>query len=76
MDVKKLEGRIKKLKGKLVVKGGSGAEGENGAAALRGTKKKLKRAQRRRRSIIVRAAFIEAKGQKKGKAGEGEKGTS
>lgn len=73
MEVKEIENRIKKLKTKLAEKGGAAADPEAGAIEVRATRKKLKRAQRQRRVVMVRTAYIESKGKKKEKKGEGEK---
>ncbi|GEM_PF-5371580 len=68
-EVKDLESRINKLKTKVAAqkKESSGTD----AATLRETRKKLKRAQRRKKALQTRAAFIEAKGKKKEKKAEG-----
>lgn len=61
---KDLEKRISKLKTKVAAQ----RKEEGGdRATLRGTLKKLKRAQRRKKALQTRAAFIEAKGKKKEK---------
>ncbi len=68
-EVKDLENRINKLKTKVSAqkKESSGTD----AATLRETRKKLKRAQRQKKALQTRAAFIEAKGKKKEKKAEG-----
>lgn len=58
MDIKGLEKRIKELKTKLKDKAGD-------LKILRTLRKQLKRAQRRSRSLAVKAAMIEAKAKKK-----------
>ncbi|MFY9268643.1 MAG: hypothetical protein WAO55_02715 [Candidatus Manganitrophaceae bacterium] len=61
-----LEKRIKKLKEKVTVERKAAKEGAAGAPiSLRTVVKKLKRAQRRKRSLLVRAASVAAKGKKK-----------
>lgn len=70
LEVKEIEGRITKLKAELAKKGSAGAEKEEGAIAQRETRKKLKRAQRQRRVLLVKTAYIETKGKKKEKKGE------
>lgn len=75
MEIKEIEGRIERLKKK--VSNTQKAEGDKGGPdRLREARKKLKRAQRRKKVLTVRSAFIEAKGKKKVKAGEGEKPAS
>ncbi|MFQ5949979.1 MAG: hypothetical protein ACE5J1_04760, partial [Nitrospiria bacterium] len=59
----KFEGQIKKLKMQI----GKMDEGGQGSPERRELRKRLKRAQRRKRRLTARAAFIEAKGQKKEK---------
>lgn len=68
-EVKDLEKRISKLKTKVAAKRKESSEGNR--ASLREDLKKLKRAQRRKKTIQTRAAFIEAKGKKKVKKAEG-----
>lgn len=68
-EVKELEKRITKLKAKVAAQRKEAAGGDR--AALRETLKKLKRAQRRKKVLQTRAAFIEAKGKKKEKKAEG-----
>jgi cell division septum initiation protein DivIVA len=72
LEVKEIENRIKKLKTKLAEKGGAATDQE-GVKGVRETRKKLKRAQRRKKVMTVRAAYIESKGKKKVKKGEGDK---
>jgi hypothetical protein len=62
-DVKDLEKRISKLKKKVAAQRSEAAGGDR--VSLRETVKKLKRAQRRKRTLQARAAFIEVKGKKK-----------
>ena len=71
--MKEIESKIKKLKTKLAEKGSAGTDQEGAAKALRETRKKLKRAQRRKKVLTTRAVYIESKGKKKEKKGEGEK---
>jgi len=71
LEVKEIEGRIKSLKAKLATKPGEGTNPEAGEIAVRETRKKLKRAQRQRRVLLVRATYIESKGRKKEKKAEG-----
>ena len=66
-EVKALEQRINKLKTKVAAQRKESAGKD--AASFRETLKKLKRAQRRKRTLQARAAFIEAKGKKKQKKG-------
>lgn len=68
-EVKDLEKRISKLKTKVAAQRKESAGGDR--ASLRETLKKLKRAQRRKKTIQTRIAFIEAKGKKKEKKAEG-----
>lgn len=70
-EAKGLEKRIAKLKTKVSAQRGA-AKSEAGEArtAFRKTLKQLKRAQRRKKTLQVRAAFIEAKGKKKVKGAE------
>ncbi|TAJ99796.1 MAG: hypothetical protein EPO39_16410 [Candidatus Manganitrophaceae bacterium] len=63
-EVKDLDKRITKLKTKVAAQR---KEAAGDRAASRETLKKLKRAQRRKKSIQTRTAFIEAKGKKKEK---------
>ncbi|MBI3805094.1 MAG: hypothetical protein HY282_15195 [Nitrospirae bacterium] len=76
-EAKGLEKRIEKLKTK-VSQQRTAAKGEAGGdrIALRKEVKKLKRAQRRKKTLQVRTAFIEAKGRKKVKGAEGDKPAS
>lgn len=70
MEVNTVESRIKKLKGKIAkTKKEERASASNGADGLRETRKKLKRAQRRRKVLLTQAAFIQTKSQKKVKKG-------
>ncbi|GEM_PF-6080746 len=64
MDLKKLEVTIKNLKSKL----NSKKETEGDALLARKTKKRLKRAQRLRRSMLKKAASLAAKTKKKEEA--------
>ena len=73
MEVKEIEGRIKKLKAKVAEKVKGATDPKAKLIASRGTRKELKRAQRQRRVLMTRIAYIEAKGKKKEKAGEGAK---
>ena len=69
-EVKALEQRINKLKTKVAAQRNATKEpSEAEATSLRGTLKKLKRAQRRKKTMQTRTAFIEAKGKKKEKKG-------
>lgn len=72
MEVKEIEGRITKLKAELAKKGAAATDPKAKLIASRETRKELKRAQRQRRVLMTRTAYIEAKGKKKAK-GEGEK---
>ena len=63
-EVKDLEKRISKLKTKVAAQR---SEAGGDRAARRETLKKLKRAQRRKKTLQNRIAFIEAKGKKKEK---------
>lgn len=69
METKDLDARIKKLKEQVAGKKKEGADGKS-AGGLRETRKKLKRAQRRKNTMVTRAAYIETKSQKKKKEGE------
>jgi hypothetical protein len=73
LEIKEIENRIKKLKAALAQKGGGGSDQEAGSIKERETRKQLKRAQRRRRTVLVRSAYIESKGKKKETKAEGEK---
>ena len=73
MEVKELEGRITKLKAELAKKGAAATDPKAKLIEARGTRKELKRAQRQRRVAMTRTAYIESKGKKKEKAGEGAK---
>jgi hypothetical protein len=65
-EVKDLEKRISKLKTKVAAQR---SEAGGDRTTRRETLKKLKRAQRRKKALQTRAAFIEAKGKKKVKKG-------
>ncbi len=67
-EVKDLEKRIGKLKTKVAAQR---SEATGDRATRRETLKKLKRAQRRKKAVQTRVAFIEAKGKKKEKKAEG-----
>ena len=61
MEIKKLETEIKELKLKVGQEKTGGAE----ISVVRGAKKRLRRAQRKKRTMVKRAAFLEAKSKKK-----------
>lgn len=61
MDIKKLETQIKALKSKVGQEKTGGAE----ISVVRGAKKRLRRAQRKKRSLVKRVAYLGAKSKKK-----------
>lgn len=61
MEIKKLESRIKEIKAKMKSMQG----GTTDAALVRATRKRLKRAQRKKRVLLKKIAKIEAQGKKK-----------
>jgi cell division septum initiation protein DivIVA len=73
VEVKELEGRITKLKADLAKKGAAATDPKAKLLDARETRKELKRAQRQKRVLTTKTAYIEAKGKKKVKAGEGAK---
>lgn len=66
--VDKLEKQIKALKVRI-----GKEDGSKDVVEERGLRKKLKRAQRRSKRLVARAASIEAKARKKGSEGTAEK---
>ncbi len=64
MDIKELEKKINGLKSLVKKQKKESSE----ADVLRGAKKRLKRAQRRKNTLVTKVAFVEAKGKKKEKA--------